>query len=295
MSGSMKERPASRPGQGVAIAPAFMLTPAVLVITLFVALPFGGLLISSFTGAGGPTFENYVSFFDDSFYLGVLLNTALTGALAAVFALVLGYPIAYYLRFGTDRARRYIALAVLSPLLISVVVRSYALTLVIGPRNPIEQIIAQVIPDFHMNLLFSRAGVLIGLVYTLAPFMVLSLVSSLSAIDAKMLSAARSLGAGTWTILRRIVFPLSVPGIVSGCFAVFSLSVTSFVLPMMLGGSGYKMLAQLINQQILVLYNWPFGFAICVILLAFNGVLLYVSAKLVGRMLIPGLALQKQA
>jgi putative spermidine/putrescine transport system permease protein len=267
--------------KGSRIALALFLGPTILVMTFVIAIPLAGIAMTSLTNDNGFTLENYTSFFGDRYDLGVLLNTATTGIMAALIALVIGYPTALYLRFGPHVGRRYIALIVISPLLISVVVRSFALTLLIGPNNPIEQIVRIVVPDARLNLLFTRGGVLVGLVYTLTPFMILSLVSSMSAIDSRMLSAARSLGAGTWTVLVRIVLPLTLPGILSGCFAVFSLSVTSFVLPILLGGSGYTMMAQLINQQVLLLFNWPAGYALSLILLIFNGLLLATSALLV--------------
>jgi ABC-type spermidine/putrescine transport system permease subunit I len=98
-----------------------------------------------------------------------------------------------------------------------------------------------------------------------------------------VVAAARSLGAGTFTVLWRVVVPLSAPGILAGCLIVFNLAITSFAAPLLLGGAAYKMLVSLIYQQVLLLFNWPFGFAIGLILLGFSLASMYIATRLGSR------------
>jgi putative spermidine/putrescine transport system permease protein len=188
------------------------------------------------------------------------------------------------LTFGNDRLRRYLILATIAPLLVSVVVRCYALVILFGPANPINQIAPY---GFHMDLLFTAPGVMVGFVYTLAPFMVLSIVASLSNIDQRTIYAARSLGAGTWTVFRRLIVPLSLPGVLSGSLIVFTLVITSLPIPLLLGGARYKMVISLVYQQILLLFNWPYGYAMSLILVALSLLVLTVAVRLIGR--VPGM------
>ncbi len=266
------------------MAPALLLGPALAAFMLFVALPLVGMLWASLEPPPGegaaPSLANYRAFLADRFNLNVLVNTVSTSALATAVALLLGYPLALYMAFGTDRARRYLVLAVLSPLLVSVVVRSYALVILLGPNNPIDRVLPN---GWTLDLLYTQAGVIVGLVYTLAPFLVLSVVSGLSTVDRRVLAAAYSLGAGSLTTIWRIVVPLSMPGVLSGCLIVFSLSFTSFALPLLLGGSAYKMLVLLIYQQMLVLFNWPFGYAMSTVMLILSGLLLFLATRFIRR------------
>jgi putative spermidine/putrescine transport system permease protein len=264
-----------------------LLGPAVLVLVVFLGIPLLAVAqVSLSPGAADPrgttglTLSNYQAFFAEEFYVGVLGTTLLTSAGATLITLLIAYPFALYMTFGVDRARRYLVLAILSPLLISGVVRSYAMVYLLGPGNPVDELLPS---GLTFDLLYTRAGVMVGLAHSLIPFMVLSLVASLSNVDARVVAAARSLGAGTFTVLWRVVVPLSAPGILAGCLIVFNLAITSFAAPLLLGGAAYKMLVSLIYPQVLLLFNWPFGFAIGLILLGFSLASMYIATRLGSR------------
>ncbi len=265
------------------LEPALMVAPAVLVLLIFLGYPLLAVLrvsVAAGPDATGFTLANFATFFSDDFYLNVLLTTVTTSAGAAAITLVVGYPFALYMAFGEDRFRRYLVIVILSPLLISGVVRSYALVFMFSPGNPVDRLLPN---GWSFDLLYTRAGVMIGLAHTLLPFMVLSLVSGLSAVDRRVLVAARSLGASSWVLLWRILVPLSLPGVIAGCLIVFNLAITSFAIPLLLGGSSYKMLVSLIYQQVLLLFNWPFGFAIGLILLTASALTLLIAARFGSR------------
>jgi putative spermidine/putrescine transport system permease protein len=117
-----------------------------------------------------------------------------------------------------------------------------------------------------VTLLYSETAVVIGSLHVFFPMMVLPLASALGRIDPNIADAALTLGATSWRIFRRITLPLSLPGLAVGCSLVFSLTAGSFVTPAILGGSGAQMLGMLVDQQILVVYDWPFGATVATVL-----------------------------
>lgn len=270
----------SRMGRRVSVTPIVLVLPALAFLLFFIVVPMAGAVrasLSESADATAWTLANYVRFFRSPFYLGILLSTAVTSFVVTALALVFGFPIALYLAFANDRLRRYVILVVISPLLISVVVRAYGLMLLFAPNSPISRVLPA---GINFELLYTRAGVISGLVYTLLPFMVLSITASLNNLDRRVLYAAYTLGAGTVTVVRRIVLPLTMPGIIAGAILVFILSMTSVALPLLLGGTSYKMIVYLIYQQFLLLFDWPFGYALSIVLLAATGILLFISRRL---------------
>ena len=263
--------------------PFLLLAPALALVVFFIAVPFVGVIAASFrqspTDASFTT-AHYAMFVSDPFYLSVIANTITTSVIVTILSLLIGYPLALYVNFSQDRYRRFLILAILSPLLVSVVVRSYALVLLLSANNPIDRLLPF---GWNIDVIFTRSAVVIGLIYTLLPFMVLSILSSLSSMDPRLIAAARSLGASSFTALRRVVLPLSAQGILAGCLIVFTLSMTSFALPLMLGGASYKMMVSLIYSDILVLFDWPAGYAVSNVLLILTGVILLATARLIGR------------
>jgi putative spermidine/putrescine transport system permease protein len=119
-----------------------------------------------------------------------------------------------------------------------------------------------------LQLMYTDTGIVIGLTHVLLVFMTLSVAASMQGIDGNLVKAARSLGATSWTAFRKITFPLTVPGLRTGCLLVFSLSMSAYATPVLIGGSRLKVLSYLIYQQSSSLLNWPFAAAMAVILLA---------------------------
>jgi putative spermidine/putrescine transport system permease protein len=208
---------------------------------------------------------NYVRALTDEFYVAIVLRTLRLGVLTSVVTLLVGYPVALTLTVVSDRLRAWIILLVLSPLLVSVIVRSFGWLIVFGQNGLIDT----ALKSFGIEggvILHTEAAVVIGLSNVLLPFLVLSVATSLQAIDPAVPLAAASLGANPWRVFRKVILPLSLPGILSGLLIVFSLSSSSFVTPALLGGSEYKVLSIVVYQQALVLQNWPFGAALSIVL-----------------------------
>jgi putative spermidine/putrescine transport system permease protein len=259
--------------------PYVLSLPAVAVLALFLVVPMVKVILTSLTPSTAVpnSGNNYTRVLSNSFYQEILARTILTGLLTAVIALVIAYPLSLYITFSSDRIKRYVTLLVLTPLLISVVVKGYALSLLLGPASPVNR----VFPQAGLNLVFTQWGVLLGFVYAFLPYMVLSINAALAGLDPRTISAARSLGAGFGYVLRKIVLPPSLPGIISGCVLVFSLSMSSVALALVLGGSGYQLWLFLLYQQILTVFDWPTGFTMGIIFLV-----LIIAIFLIGQLLL---------
>lgn len=262
-----------------------LLLPAAVLFALFFLMPLAVLVLNSFydySRLGGIvqtlTPKNYLSIFGDMYYLEILGRTLRLAVLSALAALVLGYPIALYLTVATARQRGWIILAVLAPLLVSVIVRTFGWLIILGPNGLLDTALKSAGLDLA-PLLHSETAVVIGLANVLMPFLVLSVATSLQAIDPAVPLAASSLGASPLRAFLAVTLPLSLPGVVSGVLIVFSLASSSFVTPSLLGGANYKVMSTMIYQQALVLQNWPFAAAFAVTLVLIVFLVLFVQTR----------------
>jgi putative spermidine/putrescine transport system permease protein len=273
---------ALRSARGLALPqrliPAALLLPSLLFLAVFFALPALGLVsYSVLTQAadgtvGLPlTLEHYWHFFATPLYARVLLTTLEISLTVTVMAIVLGYPVALVMVRSPPLIRQAITMVVIAPLIVSVVVRTYGWQLILGngPTGILNWLLLKSgVTKSPVALLYSETAVVIGSLHVFFPMMVLPLASALGKIDPRLEDAARTLGATAWRTLRRIVLPLSLPGLTVGCTLVFSLTAGSFVTPAILGGTSGQMLGVLVEQQILIVYNWPFGAACATVLVA---------------------------
>jgi putative spermidine/putrescine transport system permease protein len=260
------------------LVPAALLLPSLLFLTVFFALPALGLVsYSVLTQAadgtvGLPlTLEHYRHFFATPLYARVLRTTLEISLITTALAIVLGYPVALVMVRSPAAIRQAITIIVIAPLVVSVVVRTYGWQLILGngPTGILNWLLLNSgIAKSPVALLYSQTAVVIGSLHVFFPMMVLPLASGLGKIDPRLEDAARTLGATAWRTFRRITLPLSLPGLTVGCTLVFSLTAGSFVTPAILGGTSGQMLGVLVEQQILVVYNWPFGAAVATVLVA---------------------------
>ena len=257
--------------------PLVLLLPAGVLFVVFFLFPLGVLVINSFHDysrlAGIMpefTIKNYVKIASDSFYLEMAWRTLRLAFMTSLATLAIGYPIALYLNVATPRQRAWIILFILSPLLVSVIVRTFGWLILLGSNGLVDNLL-QAVGISGAALLHTEAAVVAGLANVLLPFLVLSVATSLQAIDPAVPLAAASLGASPWRTFRTVTVPLTLPGILSGLLIVFSLASSSFVTPALLGGSNYKVLSTMVYQQAMVLQNWPFAaaFAVTLVLVVF--------------------------
>ena len=259
-----------RRGAILLLLPAGLLVAALLAAPLVYLLSFS--LHHSVPGRmalqPGVTLSNYGRILTDSYYLGVTVRTLGLSLGATTICLLLGFPMAYFLWRAPARWKGPLTLLVVAPLLISIVVRSYGWMVILGDSGLLNNALRAVgLIDAPLEIMFTSTAVLIGLIHVQFPFMVLSILAGLERVDADLVDAAATLGARRGRAILEVVLPLAVPGIVGGVTVVFSLCMTAFVTPTLMGGSGSRVLTTLIYNQFIVVFDWPFGAALAALLL----------------------------
>lgn len=211
---------------------------------------------------------HYVAFLSDPFFLNVLWRSLMIAAQVTLVCLVLGFPLAYWLSQLRGSVRALLYLAVLIPLLTSAVVRTFGWMILLANNGFLNKSLISVgILSGPLRLMYTEFGIVVALAEVLLPFMVLALDAALLNIDKQLYDAARNLGAGTVRIFCQVTLPLSMPGIVSGSVLVFSLAISAYVTPALIGGPRVPVMSTTIYQQGIALLNWPFGAAIAFVLL----------------------------
>jgi putative spermidine/putrescine transport system permease protein len=252
-----------------------LLLPTLGTFIFFFLLPLFFLFITSFktfdaaSGIGNDwTLQNYIKFLSDTFYLGVVWRTVKIALLTTLISIVISYPVAYQITKAKGKSKNYLTLLVLSPLLISMVIRCYGWVILLNNNGVINNTLLELgWIDKPLTLLYTETSVVIGMVHVLFPYMVLSIMGSLERIDPSVIRASQNLGASPFRTFFSIVLPLTLPGIFAGSVMVFSLGVSSFVTPAILGGPQVKLMSFLTYEQVAVMLNWPYGSAIGFILI----------------------------
>lgn len=264
---------------------AFLLLPAGLLFIVFFVIPIGSLLLMSFneTSKGSIalqrnfTLEHYIRFFSKSIYTRALLNSLRLGIITTVVSLVLGYPLAYVVAKTKNPGRNtLLMILILIPLQIDQLVRAYGLMAILGDNGIINAtLLERGVISAPLPLMYNTLGIVVGLTQITVPFMVLSLIGIIRRIDPYLEEAARNLGAGRLKTFRYVTLPLSMPGIVAGSLLVFALTISNFVVPVLLGGSNVFVLPMWIFKLIGEINNWQFAAAVSTILLVVSLLVVY--------------------
>jgi spermidine/putrescine transport system permease protein len=266
-------------------------TPNLLWACAFFAVPVAIMLLYSVATQDTLTakvafdwsLDNYERI-GDSIVLHALLRSLWISGVATLACLVLGYPVAYFLAFRAGRLKAVLLGLVVVPFLTSFVVRTYALIGVLGPQGALNDVLrATGLVDEPLALLFNPTGIVIGIVYNYLPLMILTLFVALDRIDARVLEAARDLGAGTFSTFRRVIFPQALPGMVAGIIVVGAPAAGEYVIPSILGGGKTLMFGNVIANQFGSTFAWPYGAALSVVLTAVLLVLIFATLRLAGR------------
>lgn len=271
--------------------------PALALFALMVLLPLALTAVLSFQefdaekGVGtGYTLKSYALVLGDSYYYEIFFRTGWIAALVTLICVLVGAPEAYILSRMGKPWRSIFLLVILAPLLVSVVVRAFGWSLLLGPNGVVNQIFGAMGIGV-VKMLYTPTAVVVALVHVMLPFMVIPVWTSLQKLDPMVESAALSLNASQATVMRRIVLPQITPGLLSGSLIVFGLSASALAIPGLLGGRRLKMVATLIYDENLHELNWPLGAAIAlallvvnlVVMLSYNAVLEGGYAKRMGR------------
>jgi putative spermidine/putrescine transport system permease protein len=256
-------------------APYALTGPALLVFLGLVIIPLAMTVLLSFYDWGQYTgivpeftLKNWLDIATDSYFLEIFLRTFRIAVLVTLASIVIGVPEAYILNRMSPGWRSVFLLVVIGPLLVSVVARTLGWALLLGSNGIVNQgLMALGLIGTPLEFMFTETGVVIALTHVLIPFMILAVWASLQRLDPQVENAAASLGAGWFTIWRRVILPQIVPGILSGAIIVFALAASAFATPAIIGGRRLKVASTLAYDEFLNTLNWPLGAAVATLLL----------------------------
>lgn len=241
----------------------------VFLVSFFSRSSFGGIVLPV-------TIENYIRFFDP-LYLKILWVSCVLSFFTTFFCLLLGYPFAYIIARSPARYRNILLLLIIVPFWTNSLIRTYAWIVLLRTEGVINTLLMQLgLIEQPLSLLYNEFSVLIGLTYTMLPFMILPLYASIEKLDKSFLEAAYDLGAKPWQTFWKVTVPLTAPGIMAGSLLVFIPSLGLFFIPDLMGGSKAVLIGNLIKNQFLTARDWPFGSASSIILMALT--LLFITA-----------------
>lgn len=254
--------------------------PSLFLFGVFFVLPVTMLLLISVNPVAPGvirfrlpvTVENFLRFFGEPLYYEAAITSIVLATTVAAVTLLLGYPLAYFVAKTRHPGRNTLyMILILSSMQLDIVIRAYGLMTLMGDNGLVNATLLRYgLIQSPLPLMYNTLGVIVGLAQFTLPFMVLSLIGIIRAIDANLEEAARSLGAGRWRAFFAITFPLSLPGVLSGFLLVFALSISSYVVPVLMGGWKVLVMPMHIYQQISELGAWQFGATIAVILFAIS-------------------------
>lgn len=264
---------------------AWLAVPATAYLAFAFALPLGLLLVKSVWTADGFTLASYVKFFADPFSWRVLTNTLKIAFLVTLVTLLLGYPVAFALAMSRGWLQVMLLVAMILPLSIGAVVKAFSWQIVLRRDGVVNRFLEWTgLIDEPVRFLFTETGLVLGAANIFLPFMVLPIYSVVRLIDPRLSEAAATLGAGPVYGFLRITAILSLPGVVAGIAFVFSLSISMYVIPSLLIGDRYQLLATLTGRSFLFLRNETLGSTVAVILLIIAIAVVMVSSYLSNRL-----------
>jgi putative spermidine/putrescine transport system permease protein len=241
---------------------ALLTGPYAVCLLVLLVVPFANVLVFSLhpyspTKIALPelTLANYGKIFD-LYYLRLFGRTLRLGLVTTLVCVLLGYPLAYALARSRGRLQTLGLFLLVMPLMVSTVIRIFGWIVILGRKGLINQALVAVGLE-PVKLLYTETAVVIGLVNIFMPFMVLPLMAAVERIPPNLEEAARNLGANWWQMFRKTILPLSLPGLISGCLLVYSISISAFVTPALMGSPRERMAGQQIYDEVLVSFNWP--------------------------------------
>ncbi|GIK97305.1 MAG: peptide ABC transporter permease [Alphaproteobacteria bacterium] len=267
-----------------------LLAPFLLWILLLIVLPHIGIGYLSLREKVAPRvyefgFANYLEFIREPIYWNTLLRTAVMSILVTALTLLIGFPIAYYIaKIAGQRSRAALFLLCLVPLWVSDLVRAFGWIMLLRETGVISGVLQWLgLADAPVELLYNDVTVVVGLIYTVILFMIVPIVSTLDGMDNALIEAGYNLGGTGLTVLRRIIIPYAMPGIVAGCIVVFMLTAGSYLTPILLGGKNSMWFTEQIYNQFITRYNWEGGATFGILLLIFTSLVVWLGLRLSGQ------------
>jgi spermidine/putrescine transport system permease protein len=266
----------------------WLAAPAIIWLLLFFLVPLLFVMAFSFFQRGtygevvtSLTFENVTRVFQ-SLYIKVLWETVKVAVITTVLCLLIGYPFAYTVTIVDRKWQSTLLLLVTIPFWINFLVRSYAWIVILRAQGLVNTVLLQLgIISEPLSLLYNTPAVILGMVYSLLPFMVLPIYASIEQLDKRKLEAAYDLGATPLRAFWNVTLPLTMPGIATGSVLVFVSSIGMFVVSDVLGGSKVSLIGNVIQNQFLGARDWPFGSALSLVLVFSTILLIYLYYRVV--------------
>lgn len=230
------------------------------------------------------TLNNYINIFDIT-YMKILFKSSLIALLTTIICILIAYPFALILREKSERIKNLVTKLVMVPFLTNSLIRTYGWIVLLRKNGVINNTLTSLnIIDTPLNLMYNNIGIIIGMVYTLLPFMILPVCSSVFKLDNNLIEAGRDLGAKPWQIFKNIIVPQTISGVLSGALMVFIPAIGYFFIADILGGGKVMIIGNLIKNQFLTARNWPFGSAISIFLIVVTFLLVWIYKKVGGKM-----------
>ncbi len=269
--------------------------PPLLWVTVFLLVPYAILFCYSFWSVSSAqvivhnwNLQNYLQLVRNPIYLQVLFRSMRIAGSVTVFALLLGYPLAYYLSFHAAKRKDLLYQLVIIPLWASYLVRGYAWKTILGSDGVLNGFL-QYLHITHRPVeffLYSPFAVIITLTHIYTPFTLLPIYASLEHIPRNLVEASHDLGSSPWSTFRRVILPLSLPGVLAGATFAFVLTLGDFLAPLLVGGPSGIMISNVVVSLFGAAYNWPLGAAISFCMMLLVVTLLFITERLEKRLAI---------
>ena len=248
---------------------SFLAYPYVVWSAIFIVIPLILVVLFSFTqeinGKQVFSIANYRDLMDPIYFKVFLRSIILAGG-STLICLIVGYPVAYLVSKVNVSKRGTLILLFILPMWMNFLLRTYAWVAILGKNGLLNTFLGW-FGISHTSILYTNAAILLGMVYNFLPFMVLPIFNWLSKLDNDLINAARDLGANSFQVFTKVIFPLSLPGVVSGITMVFMPAVTTFAISRLLGGGKFMLIGDLIEQQFTVVGDWNFGSAVSIFMM----------------------------
>ncbi len=267
---------------------ALFVGPYGLYLLVFLVLPFANVALLSVyhhsptkIAIPGFTDANYAKLFE-LYYANLFLRTLRLSVVVTAVCVVLGYPLAYFLARSTSRIMTLGLFLLIMPLMVSTVIRVFGWVVILGNEGLVNQAV-RLLGGEGVRLLYTEGAVILGLTQQSMPFMVLPIMAAIERIPPSLEEAAENLGASWGQMFARVILPLSMPGLLSGSLLVFSVSMSAFITPALMGGRRVRMVGQQIYEEVLTAYDWPgaasLTIVLAVLMLGLVGLALWVTRR----------------
>ena len=269
-----------------------LMSPLLLWLTTLIIIPHIDMLFVSLREKVGVRqyefgFANYLTFFAEPLYWNTFARTAYMSIAATLLTLLIAFPVSYYIaKMAKGRLKLTLFLLCLVPFWVSELVRTYGWMILLRETGIFSSLLQWLgLARQPIEMLYNDAAIMVGLVYTSMLFMVVPLVTTLESLDDSLIEAGYDLGGGGFSILREVVIPHALPGMVSGSIVVFMLSLGNYLTPILLGGKDSLWFTGLIYSQFITRFNWEQGAAFGFLLLGLSSFIVWVGLKLTGQSL----------